>query len=52
MDLLVPFVGDYREANNWTEKEREDYDYYEAKAEKARQENEENVRLYLQSLQP
>lgn len=50
IDLLVPFVGDYKEANNWTQDEKEYYQYYEAKAKKARKENEENIRLYLQSL--
>jgi len=52
IDLLVPFIGDYKEANHWTQEEKEYYQYYEAKAEKARQENEENIRLYLQSLEP
>ena len=47
---MVPFVGDYKEANNWTQDEKEYYQYYEAKAKKARKENEENIRLYLQSL--
>jgi len=52
LDLLVPFIGDYKEANDWTQEEMEYYEYYEAKAEKARLENEENIRLYIQSLQP
>lgn len=52
LDLLVPFIGDYKEANDWSEEEKEYYQYYEAKAEKALQENEENIKKYLQSLQP
>ncbi|MEG1586036.1 MAG: hypothetical protein RR346_04100, partial [Bacteroidales bacterium] len=51
LDLLVPFIGDYREANNWTPQDEEYYRYYEKKQEKAYLENEENVRLYIQSLQ-
>ncbi len=31
IDLLVPFCGDYAEANVWTEAEREKYRRYEAK---------------------
>lgn len=50
IDLLVPFVGDYKEANNWTQEDMEYYLYYERKAEKARKENEDNIRRYLQSL--
>lgn len=26
IDLLVPQIGDYREANNWSDKDREFYD--------------------------
>ena len=51
LDLLVPFISDYKEANNWTNEEMEYYQYYEEKMEKARKENEKNVLLYLQSLQ-
>ena len=46
LDLLVPFIGDYKEANDWTQEEMKYYEYYEAKAEKARQENENNVLLF------
>ena len=51
IDLLVPFVGDYREANNWTDEEKAFYTYYEQKREKARAEERENIRMYLQALQ-
>ncbi|MCD8179337.1 MAG: hypothetical protein LUE98_18825 [Tannerellaceae bacterium] len=50
LDLSVPFIGDYREANNWSQEEEEYYKYYEDKAEQARLENEENIRLYIESL--
>lgn len=51
LDLLVPFIGDYREANNWTSEEEAYYLYYEKKREEAKKVNEENIRLYLESLQ-
>lgn len=51
IDLLVPFIGDYREANNWTDEEKAYYTYYEQKREKARAEENENIRMYLQTLQ-
>lgn len=50
IDLVVPMIGDYREANNWTPEEHKYYDYYEQKREKARKEDAENIRLYLESL--
>lgn len=50
LDLLVPYVGDYREANNWTDEEKAFYDYYDEKREKAREEDRENVRRYVLSL--
>ena len=52
LDLLVPFVGDYKEANDWTRDEMEYYRYYEEKQKKAQEENEKNILLYLQSFQP
>ena len=51
IDLGVPFIGDYREANDWSEKEQEYYTYYEKKREEARTAGKENIRQYLQSLQ-
>lgn len=51
LDLLVPFIGDYREANDWTNEEEAYYAYYEKKREQALRQNEENIRLYVQSLQ-
>ncbi len=31
LDLLVPFIGEYREANDWTDAEMAYYNYYEHK---------------------
>lgn len=51
LDLLVPQIGDYREANNWTPEEHAYYTYYEKKRDEARAADRENIRLYLRSLQ-
>ena len=50
IDLVVPYVGDYLEANNWTQKELEFYRYHDAKRQKAREEDDEAVREYILSL--
>lgn len=50
LDLLVPFISEYREANNWTSADHDYYTYYEKKREEARKEDKENIRLYLQSV--
>lgn len=50
IDLCVPFIGDYREANNWTQEEQDYYTYYEKKRETSRAAEKENIRQYLQSL--
>lgn len=51
IDLLVPQIGDYREANNWQQKDHEYYDYYDKKREDARKEEQNNIQQYIQSLQ-
>ena len=51
IDLLVPQIGDYREANNWSDHDREFYDRYDKKRKQARMEEQENIRQYIQSLQ-
>ena len=51
IDLLVPQIGDYREANNWSDHDREFYDHYVKKRKQARMEELENIRQYIQSLQ-
>ena len=35
IDLLVPQIGDYREANNWSDHDREFYDRYDKKRKQA-----------------
>lgn len=51
IDLLVPQVGDYREANNWSDQDKEYYDRYDKKRQAAHAEEQENIRQYVQSLQ-
>lgn len=43
IDLLVPFCGDYTEANAWTAEERQKYDRYLAKRQRMEQIEAENV---------
>ena len=50
IDLVTPYVGDYFEANNWSEKELEFYRYHDAKRQKAREEDNEAIREYIVSL--
>lgn len=50
IDMCVPFISDYREANNWTQEDKDYYTYYEKKRESARAAEKENIRQYLQSL--
>lgn len=48
LDLLVPFVGDFREHNNWSEKDHAYYDYYDNKRQKSREEDEDNIRQLIE----
>ena len=48
IDLLVPFVGDFREHNIWTEEEHAYYDYYDNKRQKAREEDAENIKKLIE----
>lgn len=50
IDLLVPQIGDYREANNWSAEDHQYYNYYEKKRDEARREDQENIRKYIESL--
>lgn len=48
LDLLVPFVGDYRESNTWSPKQHAYYDYYDNKRQKSREEDAENIRQLIE----
>ncbi|TKG95746.1 hypothetical protein EYV94_05480 [Puteibacter caeruleilacunae] len=50
IDLQVPYCGDYKEANTWTPKEMEYYDYYLNKRIKHEEEERRNIEEYIQSL--
>ena len=47
LDLLVPFVGEYREAHDWTDAEMAYYDYYEAKRGKHKEEEMRHIQEWL-----
>lgn len=47
IDLLVPFSGDYREGNAWSEEEMQFYDYYENKRKAQKYEEAQNIAAYL-----
>lgn len=49
IDLLVPFVGDYKEANEWRDRELEFYEYYEGKRFENAAEEEDNIKSLLQN---
>lgn len=50
IDMCVPFIGDYREANNWTQEDAEIYDYHDSKRMNAKQDEEKSLREYVNSL--
>lgn len=52
IDLQVPYCGDYKEANIWTEEEMEYYDYYLNKRLKNAKEEAENIKALLEYLNP
>ncbi len=49
IDLLVPFCGDYTEANTWTEEEMEFYQRYLRKRHIMAATERENIQAYLRS---
>ena len=51
IDLLVPQIGDFREANYCSQLDLEYFDRFDKKRKAARAEEQENIRQYIQSLQ-
>ncbi len=47
IDLLVPFCGDYTEANSWNDKEKAKYTRYQSKRERMEALERENIRALL-----
>lgn len=49
IDLLVPYCGDYLEANAWTEEELEKYQHFATKRQRMEAVERENIRDLLES---
>ncbi|MDP6546895.1 MAG: hypothetical protein QGH60_23210 [Phycisphaerae bacterium] len=47
LDLLVPYCGDYREANAWSDAEKRKYDHFEAKRKKMQAAETKNIQQLL-----
>ena len=47
LDLLVPYCGDYREANAWSDAETRKYDHFEAKRKKMQAAEARNIQQLL-----
>jgi hypothetical protein len=47
LDLLVPFIGDYREAHDWTPTEMAYYDYFESKRHRNHAEEQAYIDQWL-----
>ena len=52
IDLLVPYCGDYEEANAWREKDAEKYAQFMKKRLLMEEEERRNIAAFLQSQQP
>jgi hypothetical protein len=52
IDLQVPYCGDYKEANIWSEEEMKYYDYYLNKREKSDKEDADNIQKLLEYISP
>jgi hypothetical protein len=52
IDLLVPYCGDYAEANAWTEEELKKYDHFATKRLRMQEIEQDNLRDLLRSKEP
>ena len=50
IDILVPYVGDYEEANNWTQEKLELWQYHKGKRQKTQEEEAIAISEYILSL--
>jgi hypothetical protein len=48
IDLLVPFCGDYAEANTWNDAEKQEFEYYRVKRQRAEAEQRSNIQALLE----
>ena len=51
IDLLIPYSGDYWEANTWTASQKAEYAYYQTKKERMKQIVDENILLLVAQTQ-
>lgn len=49
IDLLVPFCGDYEEANLWNDQDKQKSEYYQAKAKSMKELDEKNYQAWIKS---
>jgi hypothetical protein len=52
IDLLVPFCGDYTEANDWTDKEKSKYAHFQSKRDRMEAIERKNIEALLQNQDP
>ena len=52
IDLLVPYCGDYREANAWTEEEMKKHERYAEKRRQMEEVEQQNIDAMLGSKEP
>lgn len=50
IDLLVPYCGDYRQANAWNEDERRKYDHFENKRKTMAEQEKQNIQRYMEQM--
>jgi len=48
IDLLVPYCGDYLEANTWSKKEQDMYAHFAAKRQRMEQRESANIRAWIE----
>ena len=50
IDLVIPYCGDYVEANAWTPEEMKQYEYYLGKRKMLEEQEQRNIAQYLEQL--
>ncbi len=48
IDLLIPYCGDYREANGWSQQERDLYAHFTAKRKGRQDQEQKNIRAWIE----
>ncbi len=52
IDLLVPYCGDYLEANAWSEADLKKYEHFATKRLRMEEIEQDNIRALLESKEP